>query len=197
LDNPGTLQNIYFVSERQEVIVQVKDFMTCQVVTVTPETSILDAARLMLDHKISGLPVVNDGGRVVGIISEHDLLRDNVRTKRTHWLRLMIDRVNLADESGRLHERKVCEVMTPDPVTITEAASLEEAGRLIEENDIKRLPVVRDDKLVGIIARADMVRAMIRAARKIKDAAKRDEIAATRLLELERQLFLHRARLSS
>jgi CBS domain-containing protein len=87
--------------------------------------------------------------------------------------------------------------MTPDPVTITEAASLEEAGRLIEENDIKRLPVVRDDKLVGIIARADMVRAMIRAARKIKDAAKRDEIAATRLLELERQLFLHRARLSS
>jgi CBS domain-containing protein len=197
LDNPGTLQNIYFVSERQEVIVQVKDFMTCQVVTVTPETSILDAARLMLDHKISGLPVVNDGGRVVGIISEHDLLRDNVRTKRTHWLRLMIDRVNLADESGRLHERKVCEVMTPDPVTITEAASLEEAGRLIEENDIKRLPVVRDDKLVGIIARADMVRAMIHAARKIKDAAKRDEIAATRLLELERQLFLHRARLSS
>ena len=176
---------------------QVKDFMTCQVVTVTPETSILDAARLMLDHKISGLPVVNDGGRVVGIISEHDLLRDNVRTKRTHWLRLMIDRVNLADESGRLHERKVREVMTPDPVTITEAASLEEAGRLIEENDIKRLPVVRDDKLVGIIARADMVRAMIRAARKIKDAAKRDEIAATRLLELERQLFLHRARLSS
>ena len=87
--------------------------------------------------------------------------------------------------------------MTPDPVTITEAASLEEAGRLIEENDIKRLPVVRDDKLVGIIARADMVRAMICAARKIKDAAKRDEIAATRLLELERQLFLHRARLSS
>ena len=108
---------------------KVKDFMTCQVVTVTPEASILDAARLMLDHKISGLPVVNDGGRVLGIISEHDLLRDKTQTKRTHWLRLMIDRVNLADESGRLHERKVCEVMTPDPVTITEAASLEEAGK--------------------------------------------------------------------
>ena len=174
---------------------KVKDFMTCQVVTVTPETSILDAARLMLDHKISGLPVVSDGGRVVGIVSEHDLLRDNVQTKRTHWLRLMIDRVDLADESGRLHERKVCEVMTPDPVTVAETASLEEAGRLIEENDIKRLPVVHDDKLVGIIARADMVRAIIRAARKIKDAVKRDEIADARLLELERQSFLHRARL--
>jgi len=107
---------------------KVKDFMTCQVVTVTPETSTLDAARLMLDHKISGLPVVSDGGRVVGIVSEHDLLRDNVQTKRTQWLRLMIDRVDLADESGRLHERKVCEVMTPDLVTVAETASLEEAG---------------------------------------------------------------------
>ena len=85
--------------------------------------------------------------------------------------------------------------MTPDPVTVAETASLEEAGRLIEKNDIKRLPVVHDDKLVGIIARADMVRAIIRAARKIKDAVKRDEIADARLLELERQSFLHRARL--
>jgi CBS domain-containing protein len=178
-------------------LVKVKDFMTCQVVTVTPEASILDAARLMLDHKISGLPVVNDGGRVVGIVSEHDLLRDNVQTKRMHWLRLMIDHLNLADVSRRLDERKVCEVMTPDPVTVTEAASLEEAGRLLEENDIKRLPVVCDDELVGIIARADMVRAIIRAARKIKETAKRDEIADARLLELERQSFLHRARLST
>jgi CBS domain-containing protein len=174
---------------------KVKNFMTCQVVTVTPETSILDAARLMLDHKISGLPVVNDAGHVVGIVSEHDLLRDNVQTNRTHWLRLIIDHVNLADESVRLHERKVREVMTPDPVTITETASLEEAGRLLEEKDIKRLPVVRDDKLVGIIARADMVRAMIRATRRIKDAVQRDELADERLLELERQSFLHRARL--
>jgi CBS domain-containing protein len=176
---------------------KVKNFMTREVVTVAPEASILDAARLMLDHKISGLPVVNNGGRVVGIVSEHDLLRDNVQTTRPHWLRMMIERVNLADESGRLHERKVCEVMTPDPVTIAETASLEEAGRLIEENDIKRLPVVHDNKLVGIIARADMVRAMIGAAHKITDAAMRDEIANARLLELERQLFLHRARSST
>lgn len=179
---------------------KVKDFMTCQVVTVTPETSILDAARLMLEHKISGLPVLDDGGRVVGIISEHDLLRGgkkDVRTQRPHWLRLMIERVNLADESARFQERKVREAMTPDPVTITETAPLEEAGRIIGENDIKRLPVVRDSKLVGIIARADIVRAIILAARKITDAAKRDEIRDVRLLELERQSFLHRARSST
>ena len=179
---------------------KVKDFMTRQVVTVTPETSILDAARLMLDHKISGLPVVTGEGRVVGIISEHDLLRagkTNVRAEQTHWLRLMIERANLADASARLQERKVSEAMTPDPVTVAETTPLEEAGRLIGENDIKRLPVVRDNKLVGIIARADIVRAIILAARKITDAAKRNEMIDARLLELERQSLLHRARLQS
>ena len=70
---------------------KVKDFMTSQVVTVVPEASVLEAARLMLEHNISGLPVVTDGGRVVGIISEHDLLRggnSDVQTERSHWLRL-------------------------------------------------------------------------------------------------------------
>ncbi|MGO8914092.1 MAG: CBS domain-containing protein [Bradyrhizobium sp.] len=179
---------------------KVKDFMTRQVVTVTPETSILDAARLMLDHKISGLPVVTDEDRVVGIISEHDLLRggkSDVRAKRMHWLRLMIERANLADASARFQERKVRESMTSDPVTITETAPLEEAGRLMGENDIKRLPVVHDNKLVGIIARADIVRAIILAARKITDAAKRNEMTDARLLELERQSLLHRARLQN
>jgi len=179
---------------------KVKDFMTRQVVTVTPETSILDAARLMLDHKISGLPVVTDDGRVVGIISEHDLLRGGkggVRAERSHWLRLMIERANLADESARFQGRKVSEAMTPDPVMVTETAPLEEAGRLIGENDIKRLPVIRDNKLVGIIARADIVRAIILATRKITDAAKHNEMIDARLLELERQSLLHRARLQN
>ncbi len=179
---------------------KVKDFMTRQVVTVTPETSVLDAARLMLDHKISGLPVVTDEDRVVGIITEHDLLRggkSDARTQRTHWLRLMIERADLADASARFQGRKVSEAMTPDPVTITETAPLEEAGRLIGENDIKRLPVVRDNKLVGIIARADIVRAIILAARRITDATKRNEMIDARLLELERQSLVHRARLQN
>jgi CBS domain-containing protein len=193
-------RDIFCIEKVGRLSMKVKNFMTRQVVTVTPETPILDAARLMLDHKISGLPVVNDGGRVVGIISEHDLLRGgkgDVGTNRPHWLRLMIEQANLADESTRFHERKVGEVMTPDPVTIAEKASLEEAGRLIEENDIKRLPVVRDNQLVGIIARADIVRAIILATRKITDAAKHNEMIDARLLELERQSLLHRARLQN
>ena len=177
---------------------KVRDFMTCEVVTVTPETSILDAARLMLDHNISGLPVVTDGDRVVGIISEHDLLRGgngHAPLEQSHWLRLMIGRVNWTDQSARFQQRKVRDVMTPNPVTVSETAPLEEAGRLIGENDIKRLPVMRGNKLVGIIARADIVRAIIPAARKLTDAARRDEMTDARLLELERQSFLHRARL--
>ena len=128
--------------------------------------------------------------------SEHDLLdggKRDARAKPSHWLRLMIDRANL--ESTRFHERKVGEVTAADPITITETAPLEEAGRLLSESDIKRLPVVRDNELVDIISRADIVRAMILAARKIRDAAKRDEMTDARLLELERQALLHRARL--
>ncbi len=171
--------------------------MTRQVVTVTPESSILDAARLMLEHKISGLPVVNDANHLVGIISEHDLLRrgkNEVRTERTHWLRLMIEPANLAVESTHFRDRTVGELMTSNPVTITETASLEDAARLIGEHGIKRLPVVRNNQLVGVISRADLVRAITRATRKIADAAKRDEMMAARLLEMERQLLQHRAR---
>jgi CBS domain-containing protein len=109
----------------------------------------------------------------------------------------MIEQANLVDETAWFQERKVCEAMTPDPVTITETAPLEEAGRLIGENDIKRLPVVRDHKLVGVIARADIVRAIVHAARKITDAAKRGEMMDARLLELERQSLVHRARSSA
>jgi CBS domain-containing protein len=176
---------------------KVKNFMTRQVVTVTPESSILEAARLMLDHKISGLPVVADGGRIVGIISEHDLLRggrSEGRPERSHWLRLMIERADLANEAARFQQRRVRDAMTPDPVTIAETASLEEAGRLLAEHDIKRLPVVRDNQLVGVIARADIVRGIILAAHRITDAAKRNEMTDARLLELERQSLLHRAR---
>jgi CBS domain-containing protein len=178
---------------------KVGNFMTRRVITATPETPILDAARLMLEHKISGMPVVNHGGRVVGIVSEHDLLRrgkNEVRAARPHWLRLMIERAGMADESARLSDRRVGEVMTPDPVTISEAASLEDACGLIEQHGIKRLPVVRDNQLVGVIARADLVRALTRAIHRADQATRHDAMTNARMLELERQAWLVRARLS-
>lgn len=171
----------------------VRDFMTRPVVTVTPESSILDAARLMLEHRVSGLPVVNGEGRLVGIVSEHDLLRSGkheVEAERPHWLRVMIERASLASESAGFHDRKVGDVMTPDPLTVTEAAPLEQAGRLIEEHGFKRLPVVRDHQVVGVIARADFIRALARAISK----AKHDGAPNARLLELEQEFWRLRAR---
>ena len=97
---------------------RVADFMTREVVTVRPDTPVLIAARQMLERKISGLPVVDDAGCVVGIVTEHDLLRDGEPeggTKRPHWLRLIIERTGLADEAGRFHVRTVGDVMTRIP----------------------------------------------------------------------------------
>jgi CBS domain-containing protein len=173
---------------------RVADFMTRKVVAVTPETAALNAARLMLERKISGLAVVDNAGCLVGIVSEHDLLRNGGTeggNTRPHWLQLIIERTGLNHEASRFHVRTVGDVMTRNPVTVTETTPLEEAGRLITERGFKRLPVVRGKELVGIIARADLVRALTQAIRK---AAERDAIYNERLIELERQSWLHRTR---
>jgi len=175
---------------------RVGDFMTRRVVAVAPDTSILAAARLMLEHKISGLPVVDAAGHVVGIVSEHDLLRDDGEgADGSPWLRMMIAPDGLDAEKARFHHRKVSEVMTRDPVTIDVESALGEASRLIEARGIKRLPVVHDGKLVGIIARADLVRALTQSIEKTAAAMTPDVSVDARLAELERQMWRHRARL--
>lgn len=178
---------------------RVADFMTRRVVTVTPDTSILAAARLMLEHKISGLPVVDAAGRVVGIVSEHDLLRrreDGGLAKGPHWLELMIEARGLPDEAARFHDRKVSEVMTRNPITIAATSPLSEASRLIEDLGVKRLPVVQDGALVGIIARADLIWALAQSVERAHAATRRDVSVDARLAELERQVWRDRARSS-
>lgn len=176
---------------------KVANFMTHRVVTVAPDTSILDAAKLMLEHKISGLPVVDSAGQVVGIVSEHDLLRrrrNHDGSEGPHWLQLMIEKTGLGGESARFHEGKVEEVMTPNPVTISATASLGQACRVIEDLGIKRLPVVQNGKLVGIIARADLVRALAQNIERATAATARDVSIDERLSQLERQMWRDRAR---
>jgi len=178
-------------------MMKVADFMAHRVVTVAPDAPILDAARLMLDHKISGLPVVDATGRVVGIISEPDLLRqrDGGEGKPgAYWLQFMIEKPQSAGETARFLDRKVSEAMTPDPIVVAPSASVREACRLIEQHGVKRLPVVKDGKLVGIIARADLVRAFARATERVTGTAAPDVSVSEQIRELERQHWRDRAR---
>jgi CBS domain-containing protein len=175
----------------------VKDFMTDRVIAISPDASIADAATLMLENDISGLPVVDATRHVVGIVSEHDLLRRREGDKGklgSHWLQLMIKRTGLLEESAHFHDRRVSDVMTPSPITVAPTSSLGEACRIIEERGIKRLPVVENGELVGIIARADLVRALAQAAGKPAPATLRNESVNGRLRELERQILRNRAR---
>jgi CBS domain-containing protein len=178
---------------------QVADFMTRRVLTVTPDTPILAAARLMLEHKISGLPVVDAPGHVVGIVSEQDLLRRHGEDRLAdglRWLAMMIEPEGLAGQRTRFDDGDVSAVMARNPVTIAPGASLKEASRLIEEHAIKRLPVVENGILVGIIARADLVRALAQSADRARVAVAHDVSVTSRLAELERQIWRDRARLS-
>jgi len=176
---------------------RVENFMTTRVVTVHPDSPVKDAARLMLEGNISGLPVTDASGHVVGIVTEHDLLRRRTNgpgSQPPHWLQLMIERAEIANESARFHEAKVEEVMTRDPLTVTEDTPIAEACRLIEERGIKRLPVVRDGRLVGIVARADLVRALAIAARRITHADERAARAEALMTNLQVESMMRRSR---
>ncbi len=174
----------------------VADFMTRRVITVAPDAPLAEAAKLMLDHKISGLPVVDEAGHVVGIVSEHDLLRRRQAgeaEQRPHWLQVLSDAAPSAGEMAQFRNRTVNDVMTPNPVTIAANSSLKEASRLIEARGFKRLPVVQRDRLVGIIARADLVRALAYGRNGV--ATMTPDVSVTeQLRELERQNWRNRAR---
>src|SRR5579863_3898265 len=140
------------------------DVMTQPVISVTPETTIAEAARLLLDNRISGLPVVDPDGTVVGVVTESDLLRrTETGTQRRHarWLEFLIAPGRLAQEYSNANARKVGEVMSADVVAVAPRESLAEVVRLMERRRIKRVPVIEAGRLVGIVSRANLVRALL------------------------------------
>jgi CBS domain-containing protein len=139
------------------------DVMTTEVITVTPESSIGDAAKLMLQYRISGLPVVDQKGELVGIVTEGDFLRrgeTGTQRRRPRWLEFILGPGRLSSEYVQAYGRKIGDVMTSDPVRITEDVSLEDVVDALERRRVKRLPVMRDGKLVGIVSRANLVQAL-------------------------------------
>jgi CBS domain-containing protein len=145
-----------------------EDVMTTRVVSVAADASVLQAAQRMLHNRISGLPVVDDGGNLVGIVTEGDFLRRGeigTQRRRARWLEFLIGPGRLANEYVRACGRKVGEIMTRDLHTISRDTPLLEAVNLMERHRIKRLPVVHGRKLVGIVSRANLVQALASLAR--------------------------------
>ncbi len=143
-------------------MIQASDILTQEVVTVSPDTTIAEVVQLMLTFRISGLPVVKDGA-VVGIVSEGDLLRrpeTGTERRARHWLQLFDSSETDATDYVRTHGLTAGEVMTTDVVSIAETTPIAEIATLLELRRIKRVPVVRDGKLVGIVSRADLLRSL-------------------------------------
>ncbi len=152
--------------------------MTKDVVTIGPDASIVEACRLMLEHHISGLPVVDAHGHLAGIVSEGDFLRRaeiGTQRKRPRWLQFLIGPGREAAEFVSQSGRKVGEIMTRTPLTVDEDTSLEEIVSLMERNRVKRLPVVHRDRLVGIVTRANLLSAVASLARDIPDPTADDD----------------------
>ncbi len=172
---------------------KVKDVMTSPVISVEPDTAILQAIRIMLQRRISGLPVIDGKGRLVGMVTEGDFLRraeTGTQRRRPRWLEFLIGPGRLADEYRRSHGRKISEIMTADPITVTEETSLEEVIKLMEKRQIKRLPVVRGDKVVGIVSRANLMHALAGIAREVKPTETSDQVIRELVLaELTGQLW--------
>lgn len=170
---------------------QVKDVMTRKVFSIEPDATVLQAVRSMLQNKISGLPVVDADGHLVGIVTEGDFLRraeTKTERRRPRWLEFLVGPGKLADEYVHTHARKIADLMTPEPLTVTEDTSLEDVVQLMEKNRIKRLPVVRGKLLVGIISRANLLHALASLAPAVPATAGNDEnIRSNLLVELEQQ----------
>jgi CBS domain-containing protein len=143
------------------------DVMTTGVVTVQPTTPLRVAARRMAERGVSGLPVVDDAGHCIGIVTEADLIRPNdaEEHRRDWWLNLLADGYDLAPEfeaAIRATDRQVSQVMQHEVFSVTEATPLKEVARVLTEKRIKRVAVLRDGKIIGVVSRADLVRAISR-----------------------------------
>jgi len=148
-----------------------KDIMTSRLVTVNPDTKVNEIAQLLLHWHISAVPVVDDDFSIIGIVSEGDLIhREEIGTAdkiRSWWLDLVSDTSGMADEYTKSHGKTANDVMTRNVVTVTEDTGLTEIAELLEKHRIKRVPVVRDGRLVGIVSRANFIQ-RIAAAKDVR-----------------------------
>jgi CBS domain-containing protein len=175
------------------------DVMVSPVITVKPESTVQEVARIFLDRGISGAPVLDEGGTLVGMVTEGDLLhRSEAGTERQHsrWLQIFFDDEVLAAEYVKSHARKVKDVMTRDVLTAAPGTPLHEIATLLEAKGIKRVPIVANDRLVGIVSRSNLVQAVATGRKELEaplsDTAIRDKLLA----DLKTQEWSHSSSLN-
>ncbi len=162
-----------------------EDVMTRGVISIGPDATVLQAARLMLQHGISGLPVIDKGGKLVGILSEGDFLRrreTKTERRRSRWLEFLMGPGRIAAEYSHSHGSRVAEVMTTNVQSVDEVTPLEDIVDLMEQHHIKRVPVLCGGELVGVITRSNLMRAMVSLARTAQAPAESDAAIRERLL---------------
>jgi len=161
------------------------DVMARSVVTVTQDATIVDAAKLMISHRISGVAVVDREGRLAGIVTEGDLLRRaeiGTERHRSAWSEWFLPNSRLAAEYIKSHARRVADIMTRVVISVDELATLGEIADVMEQKRIKRVPVVNDGRIVGIVSRADLLRVLVsgggQSANEDSDRIIRDRLIA-------------------
>jgi CBS domain-containing protein len=158
-----------------------RDLMTTSLVTIPPDAPVEAVARVLSDRGISGAPVVDSSGRLLGMVTEGDLIRRlaAVEDRPKSWFVGLFQSAEAqAARYARTRGRKARDVMTTDLVTVTEDTPIEHIAHLIEEKNIRRVPVVRDGKLVGVVSRADLLRALVAPPQSISAEAPDSRIRA-------------------
>ncbi|MDA9432305.1 CBS domain-containing protein [Bradyrhizobium sp. CCBAU 51627] len=174
---------------------QARDVMVSPVVTVGPTATVRQVAQTLLDRRISAVPVVDADNKILGIVSEGDLLhRTESATERSPswWLRLLTGDAQLATDYVKSHSIKVQDIMTQDVATAAPETPLHEIAMVLEERQIKRIPIVnKEGQLVGIVSRANLLQAIASARPKLEISLPDSAIRKKFLEELRRQPWAH------
>lgn len=165
------------------------DIMTTNVITVTPDTTVRAIAKLLVKHRISAV-FVAEGERLVGVVSEGDLVRRTefgAARPRAWWLTLFSDASRLAEDYAKVHGRLARDVMTAPVIAISETTTATDIARLLEQHGIKRVPVVRADRIVGVVSRANLIRVLASLPPTVKTEARDRQIRESLIAQLQKQ----------
>lgn len=161
------------------------DVMTRNVITVASDTSVAKIAETLLANRISAVPVIDEAGAMVGIVSEGDLIHRveaDTEQRRSWWLELLVGKDTLAREFIKSHARKAADVMTRPVITVKPETPLGVLASLFEKHRIKRVPVVEDGKIVGIVSRGNLLQALVGLGKEttaaVKDSTLHDNVLA-------------------